>query len=160
MKHQCRVTEEVHELIRNTALPDDSESVDGGRARAAPHIKTYVRYNNKRTIDWAMLTSANLSKQAWGETARSTGEVRLSSWEAGVLVWPDLIEKGSLMVPSFKSDAPDREAWASEEDGARALVGVRTPYNLPLQQYGSSEIPWVASMAHTEPDRFGGVWLN
>ncbi|KND93243.1 putative tyrosyl-DNA phosphodiesterase [Tolypocladium ophioglossoides CBS 100239] len=47
-------------------LPSEAETLDGGRQRAAPHIKTYMRYNDKKTVDWAMLTSANLSKQAWG----------------------------------------------------------------------------------------------
>lgn len=100
-----------------------------------------------------MLTSANLSKQAWGEAVRSTGEVRISSWEIGVLVWPEMMEKGSVMVPGFQSDTP-------EGDTGRAVVGVRIPYNVPLQQYGSNEVPWVASMAHGEPDRFGRVWAG
>lgn len=141
------------------ALPEDAETSDAGRARAAPHIKTYIRYNgSRRTMDWAMLTSANLSRQAWGEAARTTGELRISSWEIGVLVWPELLEKGSVMVPTFQSDTPSREEASDRGDG-RPVVGVRIPYDLPLQQYGSSEIPWVASMAHSEPDRFGGVWL-
>lgn len=149
----------ANDSVRGQALPENVKRRDGGRARAAPHIKTYIRYNSEGTIDWAMLTSANLSKQAWGEAERSaTGELRISSWEIGVLVWPDLLEEGSLMVPTFKTDTPNGEDWAEEGKEGRRLIGVRIPYDLPLQQYGQGEVPWVTSMAHTEPDRFGNVW--
>lgn len=106
-----------------------------------------------------MLTSANLSKQAWGETVRSTGEIRIASWEVGVLVWPELMESGSVMTPTFQSDKPDNETWAAV-DGAeeRPMVGVRVPYNLPLQRYAEGEVPWVTSMAHAEPDNRGCTW--
>lgn len=148
---------------RGRALPDNVKQQDGGRARAAPHIKTYIRYNTSDEdvrIDWAMLTSANVSKQAWGEAMRpTTGEFRISSWEIGVLIWPDLFEEGgTLMIPTFKTDAPKSEDFQGEGYEGKKLVGVRVPYNFPLQPYGSDEIPWVASMAHMEPDRFGNAW--
>jgi len=64
------------------------------RGPAAPHIKTFIRFRDSSThneIDWALLTSANLSTQAWGTAAQPTsGEVRISSYELGILVWPDL----------------------------------------------------------------------
>ena len=89
---------------------------DALRGPACPHIKTFIRFrNNTRTsiaestlsttspqgakpdahseIDWALLTSANLSTQAWGTACNaSTGEVRISSYELGVLVWPELFD--------------------------------------------------------------------
>ena len=88
------------------------------RGPAAPHTKTFMRFSDNSThkeIDWALLTSANLSTQAWGTAAQSgSGEVRVSSYELGVLVWPDLFvqdEKGqrkgrAKMVPTFGSDTP------------------------------------------------------
>ncbi|KAL7796539.1 tyrosyl-DNA phosphodiesterase [Trichoderma ceciliae] len=80
---------------------------DSGRNRAAPHIKTYIRFNRNNSIDWAMLTSANMSKQAWGEPLRFTaGQVRIASWEVGVLVWPGLLCEDAVMVSSFQSE-PD-----------------------------------------------------
>lgn len=121
-----------------------------------------------------MLTSANLSKQAWGEAAQAAGEVRIASWEIGVLVWPELLANDSVMVPTFQSDSPDEQASGSGSGSAsvlaqaptpadgdgkeHAVVGVRIPYDMPLQRYGRQEIPWVASMTHSEPDRFGRVW--
>jgi tyrosyl-DNA phosphodiesterase-1 len=66
------------------------------RGPAAPHIKTYMRFSDdeKRSIDWAMLTSANLSKQAWGECENKKGEVWIQSYETGVVVWPALYTHG------------------------------------------------------------------
>ncbi|KAJ4294817.1 hypothetical protein N0V88_005051 [Collariella sp. IMI 366227] len=75
----------------------DTPIKEAGRKRAAPHIKTYVRYggNSDQTLDWALVTSANLSKQAWGEAVNgSTGEMRIQSYEIGVLVWPELFVEG------------------------------------------------------------------
>ncbi|EXJ93902.1 hypothetical protein A1O1_02295 [Capronia coronata CBS 617.96] len=97
-----------------------------GRHLAAPHIKTYVRFRAKPTtehpapdIDWALMTSANLSTQAWG-TLREKGkekgknkdkdggkekekEVVVQSFEIGVLVWPELYDDG------FNDDEKEEE---------------------------------------------------
>lgn len=140
-----------------TDLPTYTTNDDGKRSRAAPHIKTYIRYNGNSSIDWALLTSANLSKQAWGEAIRSeTGEVRIASWEIGVLLWPDLLSEGSVMVPTFGTDN------SSEVNNglARTVTRIRIPYSMPLQRYGPNEKPWVATMDYAEPDHHGQVWMN
>ena len=104
--------------------------LEAGRRRAAPHIKTYIRFSDEEmnTIDWAMITSANLSTQAWGAAPNAKKEVRICSWEIGVLTWPDLFfedhhtglqgdprpkrdkalskDKFAEMVPCFKQDTP------------------------------------------------------
>ncbi|KAI0010015.1 phospholipase D/nuclease [Xylariaceae sp. FL0662B] len=126
---------------------------DAGRKRAAPHIKTYIRYGEK-SIDWALLTSANISKQAWGEAANGTAQVRIASWEIGVLVWPELLSDGAKMVGTFMTDMPAED----DVDGDQPLVGLRIPYNLPLQRYGNNEVPWVATASYNEPDWMGRVW--
>ncbi|KAK2795880.1 hypothetical protein FQN51_000363 [Onygenales sp. PD_10] len=115
--------------------PGNSENRirEAGRRRAAPHIKTYVRFSDAdmTTIDWAMVTSANLSLQAWGAASNGKKEIRICSWEIGVLIWPDLFAdmgggtgnsksspkgKGkevpterntTTMVPCFRKDTPD-----------------------------------------------------
>ncbi|KAK1635173.1 tyrosyl-DNA phosphodiesterase [Colletotrichum phormii] len=134
------------------ALSDESVFKEAGRQRAAPHIKTYIRYGEK-SIDWALVTSANISKQAWGEAASALQEVRIASWEVGVLVWPSLIADKATMVGTFETDMPPNDAGDGEP-----VIGLRTPYNLPLQAYGKDEIPWVATIAHDEPDRLGRAW--
>ena len=151
--------------LRRVDLPVDVELKDGSRGRAAPHVKTYIRYNNSSdSIDWALLTSANISKQAWGEAARANGEVRISSWEIGVLLWPNLLEPNSIMVGAFQRnvsrDVAGREPSLARHssDEVKAVTGLRIPYSLPLQQYGDDEIPWVASARHAEPDWLGRIW--
>lgn len=130
---------------------------DSGRNRAAPHIKTYVRYNQNNSIDWALLTSANVSKQAWGEALRSTsGEVRIASWELGVMVWPGLLSDDGVMVSSFQSDTLDASPFAESQ---QTLIGLRMPYSMPLQAYGSDEVPWAPTVAHHEPDWKGYMWM-
>ncbi|KAI2621252.1 phospholipase D/nuclease [Hypoxylon sp. NC1633] len=128
---------------------------DSGRNRAAPHIKTYIRYNDNKSIDWALLTSANVSKQAWGEAASSTNQTRIASWEIGVLFWPGLFADDAKMVGTFATDVP---AVEDVKDGDGLLVGLRIPYSLPLQRYASTEDPWVATASYSEPDCMGQVW--
>lgn len=85
------------------------------RGSAAPHIKTYIRFSDDthNSIDWALVTSANLSKQAWGDVVNKQGEVRVQSYETGVLIWPALFKDESGqncevdMVPTFGKDMPD-----------------------------------------------------
>ncbi|KAH6692410.1 tyrosyl-DNA phosphodiesterase [Plectosphaerella plurivora] len=137
-------------------LPPETTVHNSGRQRAAPHIKTYIRYGDK-SIDWALLTSANVSKQAWGEAENAYKEVKIASWEIGVLVWPSLLtgSKDAKMVGTFQQDMPSTEGT----DG-RQVVGLRIPYSLPLQAYGEGEIPWVATLNHVKLDSFGGTWAG
>ncbi|KAI4129941.1 MAG: hypothetical protein LQ347_003569, partial [Umbilicaria vellea] len=62
----------------STTAPPPQLIRQAGRRRAAPHIKTYIRFRDAAmtTIDWAMMTSANLSTQAWGAAANAAAEVR------------------------------------------------------------------------------------
>lgn len=136
---------------------------EAGRRRAAPHIKTYIRFSDAEkmdSIDWAMVTSANLSTQAWGAAANNAGEVRISSWEIGVMVWPQLFvqddDQKAAMVPCFKRDLPLLPPENVPECGV--LVGLRMPYDLPLTSYKADEVPWCATAAHTEPDWLGQTW--
>ncbi|KAL8801101.1 MAG: hypothetical protein Q9182_004694 [Xanthomendoza sp. 2 TL-2023] len=84
------------------------------RRRAGPHIKTYTRFSDEdmTMVDWSMMTSANLSKQAWGEEVNGNGDVRICSYEIGVVVWPALWEDdagdgAADMVAVFGKDMPD-----------------------------------------------------
>lgn len=97
---------------------NDSEHHSSGRATAAPHIKTYTSFTTKPTqskldkneieINWALLTSANLSTQAWGSLPRKSGGdkglVVVGSFEIGVCVWPE------LYADDFDDEANEGEA--------------------------------------------------
>lgn len=94
------------------------------RGPAAPHIKTYIRFSDDahNSIDWALVTSANLSKQAWGDVVNKQGEVRVQSYETGVLVWPALFKDESGqdcevdMVPTFGKDMPESSEYSDAPD--------------------------------------------
>ncbi|KLU81943.1 hypothetical protein MAPG_01023 [Magnaporthiopsis poae ATCC 64411] len=132
---------------------------DAGRKRAAPHVKTYIRYaDGERSLDWALMTSANLSKQAWGEAANAMGEVRIASWEIGVLVWPSLFAENARMSCVFGSDRLPAEEATEAHQGDGPVVGLRIPYNFPVQAYGKDEIPWVATAKYDELDWKGQKW--
>jgi len=153
------------------ASSDDRQIVrDAGRNRAAPHIKTYARFSDstQQTIDWMLVTSANLSKQAWGDAVSSAGEVRVCSYEIGVLVWPALWGEDAIMVPAFKSDVPnvnDVEVIGGcadeggEEGKRRLVVGARMPFDLPLVKYEPGDEPWCATKSYTEPDWTGQPYM-
>ncbi|MCJ1353208.1 MAG: hypothetical protein MMC33_003193 [Icmadophila ericetorum] len=143
---------------------------EAGRRRAAPHIKTYLRFADSamEKIDWAMTTSANLSTQAWGAAPNTTGEVRICSYEIGVVVWPGLWETAGIkceMVPVLKKDVvddhDDYQLTQAENKSAPdpvTRVCIRMPYDLPLVPYSKSEMPWCASASDPKLDWMGRAW--
>ncbi|KAK5093354.1 hypothetical protein LTR70_004726 [Exophiala xenobiotica] len=156
-------------------------SAQAGRHMIPPHIKTYICYSSKPTlqtptpeIDWVLVSSANLSTQAWGTAPRAPATVKrvkgpgeavshISSFEIGVLVWPELFldepdgKAKARMVPSFGKDTPDLHRIV-EGSGDEVIVGMRMPYDLPLTPYGPTEMPWSPSATYDEPDRLGQTW--
>jgi tyrosyl-DNA phosphodiesterase-1 len=100
-----------------------------------------------------LVTSSNLSKQAWGEAMTDGGDVRICSYEIGVLVWPGLYGEKARMVPTFKSDTPPTNK--TEES---LVVGARMAYDLPPVPYGKDDEPWCATASYTEPDWKGQVY--
>lgn len=161
----CKWAGDEEHTISGMTETKTHQRLDAGRRRAAPHIKTYIRFSDKTAmneIDWALITSANISTQAWGAAPNSNGEVRICSWEVGVLVWPELIVGNPLesdlgrskMVPCFKKDVPDPAQYAGESP----IVGLRMPYDIPLTPYAINDTPWSATINHHEPDWLGNKW--
>lgn len=146
------------------------------RSTAAPHIKTYIRFPSceRESIQWAMVTSANLSQQAWGALPDKEGGVRICSYELGVIVWPDLFREEEdeevMMVPAFGKDTPDldEDIELPQDNGkgksqsvqkkSKTVVGFRMPYDLPLIPYGRDDLPWCATSSYSAPDAFGRGW--
>ena len=142
---------------------------EAGRRRAAPHIKTYVRFRDAAhmdDIDWGMMTSANLSTQAWGGALTPGGEVRICSFEIGIVVWPALWDpdgnpESARMMPVFKHDKPpprELDERKGDEDKVKPVIGFRMPYDLPLVPYAKDEVPWSAELSYAEPDWKGQSW--
>jgi len=103
-----------------------------------------------------LVTSANLSKQAWGEAHNSAGESRVSSYELGVLVWPELLGEKASMVPTFKADTPPLTGRKAGE----LVIGARMPYDLPLVPYAKSDEPWCATKSYQELDWKGMAYRS
>ncbi|NXO03905.1 TYDP1 phosphodiesterase, partial [Rhinopomastus cyanomelas] len=60
-----------------------------GRSHAMPHIKTYMRPSpDFQKIAWFLVTSANLSKAAWGALEKNGSQLMIRSYELGVLFLP------------------------------------------------------------------------
>jgi len=43
-------------------------------------------------IAWHMITSANMSKAAWGSLQKNNSQLMIRSYELGILVWPSLFK--------------------------------------------------------------------
>lgn len=66
-----------------------------GRGRVMPHIKTFLRHRGN-DVAWCLLTSANLSKAAWGSLQRNDTQLMVRSYELGVLFLPSLVARYGL----------------------------------------------------------------
>ncbi|KYN35398.1 putative tyrosyl-DNA phosphodiesterase [Trachymyrmex septentrionalis] len=98
-----------------------------GRDRAMPNIKSYTRISpDSKKIPWFLLTSANLSKAAWGSSKQ---QYSIGNYEAGVVFIPKFIT-GTTTFPI-----------ESEEDTDVPVFPI--PYDLPLSQYESGDSPFV-----------------
>lgn len=100
------------------------------RTRAMPHIKTYCRWSDKG-LYWFLLTSANLSKAAWGSLNKSSklgSTVRVNNYEAGVLFIPEFVT-GTEVFP-----------LQNQENGVKPFP---MPYDIPLVPYVTEDVPFV-----------------
>ena len=110
-----------------------------------------------------MVTSANLRIQVWGAEPGKDGNIRICSYEIGVVVWPGLWLENpngkAEMVPTFKKDAPElSDPNDSKSEGVGTFVGFRMPYDVPLVPYAESDEPWCATKADSTPDWMGRSW--
>ncbi|XP_074724680.1 tyrosyl-DNA phosphodiesterase 1 isoform X2 [Strix uralensis] len=123
-----------------------------GRSHAIPHIKTYMRPSSDfQKIAWFLVTSANLSKAAWGALEKNGTQLMIRSYELGVLFMPSAfgLDKGYFHV---------RGKMLSEGNDSATYFPV--PYDLPPEQYGSKDQPWIWNIPYTNaPDTHGNMWV-
>ena len=101
------------------------------RTLAVPHIKTYARVDEKGRPYWMLVTSANLSKAAWGERQKNNTQLMIRSYELGVLFTPD-------------GDQP-------------VCTSLQLPFDYPLSKYAPTDRPWLVDGKYTERDSLGCV---
>lgn len=108
-----------------------------GRETTLPHVKMFMCDNGDewKTLKWVLLTSHNLSKQAWGYGGRDVEYYKVSSYEVGVLVLGG--------KPVYGTDKG----------------GVRLPFVLPPTKYHKIEQPFSILKNYGDVrDRFGKTW--
>ncbi|KAG7744891.1 hypothetical protein KL911_005087 [Ogataea haglerorum] len=130
-----------------------SQSV-AGRSNLSPHVKSYcVTKNDFETLEWFLLTSANLSKQAWGAPARGFGAVfqsetqtkhvyTVKSFEAGVLVIPACIKTKFKIDKSFALTPVQGTDFYEGVNDDTVHYPIRLPYDTPLKKYSDNDRPW------------------
>ncbi|KAH0535792.1 probable tyrosyl-DNA phosphodiesterase [Cotesia glomerata] len=97
------------------------------RNRAIPHSKTYIRLApDLKKVPWAVVTSGNLSKAAWGYGQNST---TILNYEAGV-----------VFLPKFLINAKTIPIGEEDDKGNPAFP---LPYDLPLTLYAGDDGPFV-----------------
>ncbi|GAN04945.1 hypothetical protein MAM1_0077c04412 [Mucor ambiguus] len=108
------------------------KSERAGRQSLMPHIKTYTRAyedkNGKIHIAWHLLTSANLSRAAWGDYQKNRTQLYIKSFELGVLFCPSLWDNNVDLVPDNDLDSVQDEFSGTEV----TEIKVRLPFDLPL----------------------------
>ncbi|KAJ4976556.1 hypothetical protein NE237_001662 [Protea cynaroides] len=148
-----------------------------GRCRAMPHIKTYTRYSGQK-LAWFLLTSANLSKAAWGALQKNNSQLMIRSYELGVLFLPSSTEEhvypfsctdnasSSEVIGGSSQNAGGRKrklgtlCWQGNEntDSSSELIPLPVPYELPPQPYSSEDVPWSWDRRYSKKDVYGQVW--
>lgn len=113
----------------------DWKSEHAGRQFLMPHIKTYTRTyqdkNGKTRIAWHLLSSANLSRAAWGEYQKNKTQIYIKSFELGVFFCPSLWdnnEENIDLIPFNDLDSAQEDSSGTEV----TQIKVRLPYDLPL----------------------------
>ncbi|XP_076441620.1 tyrosyl-DNA phosphodiesterase 1-like isoform X2 [Babylonia areolata] len=118
-----------------------------GRTEAIPHIKTYTRVSpDFSQAAWFLVTSANLSKAAWGALEKQKTQLMIRSYEIGVLFLPKYFGvNGSF--PVAKTTA---EVIKSKE------IMLPFPYDLPPPTYQKGDRIWMWDVPCVDlPDTHG-----
>lgn len=150
------------------------------RQNAMPHIKTYARFDpspaerddgdqesKSGVLDWAILTSANLSKAAWGAFQKNDAQFMIRSYELGVLFLPQLLAKKKKKKKKTSSSASEGSSGklvvlgskaAEQQDEKRVVLPL--PYTFPITTYNpKTDEPWVWDVVREDPDIFGNWYL-
>ncbi|KAM9294161.1 tyrosyl-DNA phosphodiesterase 1 [Gastrophryne carolinensis] len=122
-----------------------------GRSKAMPHIKTYMRLSpDYQELAWFLVTSANLSKAAWGSLEKSGSQLFIRSYELGVLFLPPAFDCHHGTFPVKVNIYVDNK-------DARGAFPV--PYDLPPEHYSEKDRPWVWNIPYVNaPDTHGNIW--
>lgn len=100
-----------------------------GRTRAMPHTKLYCRVSPCLTkLAYFLITSANLSRSAWGGPVGKDSVIYVRSYEVGVLFLPKFFDEEYLEIKTTL-DSKNKKLFPFM-------------YDLPLVPYRSNDYPW------------------
>ncbi|CAH0478325.1 unnamed protein product [Peronospora belbahrii] len=151
----------LHKYLRKWSPPPALH-----RQNAMPHIKSYARFDSSQEgagkLDWAIVTSSNLSKAAWGTFQKNNTQFMIRSYELGVMFLPPIAgHKAGEALPrlvTIGSRAADYSDIAESGNSSAELLPL--PYNFPLTAYNPKEDePWVWDLVRESPDIFGNVYI-
>ncbi|XP_041669992.1 tyrosyl-DNA phosphodiesterase 1 [Cheilinus undulatus] len=122
-----------------------------GRSHAMPHIKTYMRASpDFSQLAWFLVTSANLSKAAWGALEKNNTQVMVRSYELGVLFIPSAFNMKTF--PVHRNPFPVSSSSSSS--------GFPVPFDLPPSCYSPKDQPWIWNIPYSQaPDTHGNIWV-
>ncbi|KAM5588614.1 tyrosyl-DNA phosphodiesterase 1 [Rosa sericea] len=121
-----------------------------GRCRAMPHIKTFTRYSGQK-LAWFLLTSANLSKAAWGALQKNNSQLMIRSYE-------DKSEKSDESESRRNKLVTLNWQGNRNTDSSSEVITLPVPYELPPQPYTTQDVPWSWDRRYTKKDVYGQVW--
>ncbi|KDO33589.1 hypothetical protein SPRG_19221 [Saprolegnia parasitica CBS 223.65] len=121
------------------------------RTRVMPHIKTFARIGVDGTLDFALLTSANLSQAAWGSYQKQKSQFMIRSYELGVLFLP---------TPSQRLVWSGARTTDNDDDDDASRLRCPLPYKWPPTTYNTrQDEPWSWDQTRDEVDDFGETYL-
>ncbi|RHY99306.1 hypothetical protein DYB37_005251 [Aphanomyces astaci] len=95
-----------------------------------------------RSLDFVLLTSANFSKAAWGAVEKGGTQLKIRSYELGVLFLPSQTTKALRLLPD------DRDMMD--------VVRFPLPFQWPPTPYDPrTDEPWTWDLARADVDVYG-----
>ncbi len=135
------------------------------RRDLSPHMKSYALFDGSVRgkgadtpvpLAYYVATSANLSKQAWGELQKDESQFAIKNFEMGVIFLANEVDA--------LSSAPRRPLLASDRGADRAasldlplIVDLRNLQPIRYVPDNDDEQPWAFDLQYRRADRFGAI---
>ncbi|KAJ7384711.1 tyrosyl-DNA phosphodiesterase 1 [Desmophyllum pertusum] len=95
------------------------------------------------------MTSANLSKAAWGTLEKNGQQLMIRSYEIGVLFLPKDQDPNSKYL---------HVKGKQQSNASLSSYSVQLPFDVPPSPYTKDERPWMWDVKYDTPDCHGRIW--
>jgi tyrosyl-DNA phosphodiesterase-1 len=111
-----------------------------------------------QSLDYVVLTSANLSKAAWGTYQKQKTQFMIRSYELGVLFLPPRsTDSQSFKLTSFTDENHDNSHLSMQHTS----LSFPLPYQWPPTTYNiKTDEPWIWDKEYQELDAFGATYCS